>query len=120
MRDYFAQEGKKRREYLDIREMCAYSTRGSPCSRCPSHPIDGVLVIRFSIPKSSLPPFFGPWFAPTGLSLSRERLMRKGSTKKDRKSERYARWRRAVFRRDGYRCRTCGARAKIEAHHVRP
>ena len=32
----------------------------------------------------------------------------------------WARVRRAVFIRDGYRCRACGAPGKLECHHVIP
>ena len=33
---------------------------------------------------------------------------------------RWARTRRAVFTRDGYRCRLCGAPGRLECHHVVP
>ena len=32
-------------------------------------------------------------------------------------SRRWAATRRAVFKRDGYRCRNCGKAGKLEAHH---
>ena len=35
-------------------------------------------------------------------------------------SKRWRRLRRAVFRRDGYRCRSCGRRGRLEADHVVP
>ena len=34
-------------------------------------------------------------------------------------ARRWARVRRAVFRRDGYRCTTCGRAGRLEAHHTR-
>ena len=33
---------------------------------------------------------------------------------------RWARVRRAVFRRDGWKCRRCGKRGRLEAHHEPP
>jgi 5-methylcytosine-specific restriction endonuclease McrA len=32
---------------------------------------------------------------------------------------RYVAWRRAVYRRDGHRCRKCGARGRLQAHHIK-
>lgn len=42
-----------------------------------------------------------------------------------RRSELYRQWRRAVFERDGFQCRECGARSRkghrveIQAHHIK-
>lgn len=33
---------------------------------------------------------------------------------------RWSRVRRAVFQRDGYRCRACGKAGRLEADHIRP
>jgi hypothetical protein len=44
----------------------------------------------------------------------------RGSTKRERQTKRYAEWRALVFRRDGYRCVTCGAKRGIQAHHKKP
>ena len=35
-------------------------------------------------------------------------------------ARRWARVRRAVFKRDGYRCRACGRPGRMEVDHVRP
>ena len=35
-------------------------------------------------------------------------------------SRRWQVLRRQVFRRDGYRCRSCGRPGRLEVHHVRP
>lgn len=45
-----------------------------------------------------------------GNKTERERAWRTGE---------YQGWRAAVFERDGYRCRCCGHRRHIEAHHVK-
>ena len=34
-------------------------------------------------------------------------------------TRRWAATRRAVFKRDGYRCRRCGQAGRLEAHHVK-
>ena len=36
----------------------------------------------------------------------------------DRASPEYKTWRLAVFKRDGFRCRGCGSREKLCAHHI--
>lgn len=38
----------------------------------------------------------------------------------DRNSEAYKKWRTAVFERDGFRCRKCGSREYLQAHHIIP
>lgn len=38
--------------------------------------------------------------------------------KHDRNSDRYRKWRQAVFIRDGFRCRECGASKDLQAHHI--
>ena len=41
--------------------------------------------------------------------------------KQDRTSERYWSWRRAVLKRDKYRCQDCNAAPdKLHAHHIKP
>ena len=37
----------------------------------------------------------------------------------DRNSQRYKDWRTAVFMRDGFRCKKCGTRKDIQAHHIK-
>lgn len=39
--------------------------------------------------------------------------------KHDRNSERYKRWRKDVFERDGYVCRDCGTKKDLQAHHIK-
>ncbi len=31
----------------------------------------------------------------------------------------YKKWRIAVFKRDRFKCKRCGSRAKLQAHHIR-
>lgn len=39
--------------------------------------------------------------------------------KRERKSQKYALWRDAVFKRDGYKCQCCGAHnCRLNAHHI--
>lgn len=38
--------------------------------------------------------------------------------KHDRNSTRYRLWRASVFKRDGYKCRKCGTKKDIQAHHI--
>lgn len=40
--------------------------------------------------------------------------------KHDRNSFQYKEWRANVFLRDGFRCRKCGKREDIQAHHIKP
>ena len=49
-------------------------------------------------------------------------MMRKNTSRRDAltNSSIYRVWREAVFKRDGGACRICGAREKIEVHHIRP
>ena len=37
-----------------------------------------------------------------------------------RASAQYAEWRGSIFRRDGFRCRCCGAKKPLHAHHIKP
>ena len=36
-----------------------------------------------------------------------------------RQSPEYRKWRRRVFKRDGFACTRCGSRERIQAHHVK-
>lgn len=39
----------------------------------------------------------------------------------DRRSGRYARWRKSVYERDNYTCRMCGKHGEeLNAHHIKP
>lgn len=40
--------------------------------------------------------------------------------KMDRDSDRYRDWRNKVLGRDGFRCVQCGARNRLQAHHIIP
>jgi len=41
------------------------------------------------------------------------------STQEQRKTREYKRWRRAVLKRDGHRCQSCGTRdGQMHAHHI--
>ncbi len=42
----------------------------------------------------------------------------KGIKKLGRKARAYSIWRINVFRRDGFRCRKCGKKEKLQAHHI--
>lgn len=44
---------------------------------------------------------------------------RQKENQRHRKSGAYNRWRRAVVSRDGGRCRRCGGRGQVHAHHLR-
>ena len=37
--------------------------------------------------------------------------------KHDRNSDRYKKWRKCVYERDGYRCQVCGTNKELQAHH---
>lgn len=37
---------------------------------------------------------------------------------RDYSDKAYAQWRKAVFSRDKYKCRKCGVRRKLQAHHI--
>lgn len=37
----------------------------------------------------------------------------------DRTSQKYREWRTTVFVRDGYRCKKCGAKRNLQAHHIK-
>jgi hypothetical protein len=44
----------------------------------------------------------------------------RGGSGAERNMPAYAAWRKAVYERDGYRCRECGAKGRLNAHHVEP
>ena len=39
--------------------------------------------------------------------------------KRDFNDIEYKRWRKKVYVRDGYTCKKCGAKKKLEAHHIK-
>lgn len=40
-------------------------------------------------------------------------------TSRDRSNPKYKRWRLAVFKRDGFKCQSCGAANDLQAHHIK-
>jgi 5-methylcytosine-specific restriction endonuclease McrA len=42
------------------------------------------------------------------------------ASRRDRHVMGYAKWRKAVFTRDNFRCRECGSEENLEAHHIKP
>lgn len=38
---------------------------------------------------------------------------------RDFNDEQYKKWRKQVYVRDGYTCKMCGAKKKLEAHHIK-
>ena len=47
------------------------------------------------------------------------RVIKPWADKHDRNSDRYKRWRKAVFVRDNFQCQHCGIKKDIQAHHVK-
>lgn len=40
--------------------------------------------------------------------------------KHDRNSDNYKKWRKEVYKRDGYVCQDCGTKNDLQAHHIMP
>ena len=67
-------------------------------------------------------------FADLVKTLEKHRLLRREKTKitvvlfwqdlHDRSSRQYVEWRNAVLKRDDYRCKICGKRGRLQAHHI--
>lgn len=54
-------------------------------------------------------------------TFKKRKKRKKGSTAKDRKSDKYVAWRKAVYQRDAHTCQRCDTKeCYIQAHHIRP
>ena len=48
------------------------------------------------------------------------KVRKKKSPQRNTKSDKYKKWRKSVYARDGYSCRICGNDGRLNAHHIKP